>query len=148
VSPGPAPIILVVEDSDEDFDTLREALERAARPGEVRRATTGGGCLSLLRDDGGKPLRPAFVLMDLNTPGLDGREALKEIKADARLRALPVVVFSTSASPSDLEFCYRSGANAYHVKPTRYTDHLNVLHELLSYWLAYVALPDLDEVAP
>jgi CheY-like chemotaxis protein len=104
VSRALAPAVLVVEDSDEDFDTAQEALQQAGLKNEVRRAATGGRCLDLLRGKGGAPLRPAFVLMSLNTPGLDGREALKQIKGDARLNALPVIVFSTSSYPGDLEF--------------------------------------------
>ena len=132
--------IVVVEDSDEDFDTIQEAARRAHLPNPLVRATTGGGCLELLRAAG--PIRPALVLMDLNTPGLDGREALREIKADARLGWLPVVILSTSSNPRDLAFCYTAGANAYHLKPVRYTDHLQVLHDVFAYWLTRVVLPD------
>ena len=80
--------------------------------------------------------------MDLNTPGTDGREALAAIKADPALRACPVVIFSTSADPRDLAACYAAGANAYHVKPTRYPDHLRLVVDLLRYWLGQVTLPD------
>lgn len=143
----PRPIV-VVEDSDEDFDTIQEAARRARLPNPLLRATTGGGCLELLRGLAAEPVRPALVLMDLNTPGLDGREALREIKADARLGALPVVVLSTSSDPRDLAFCYTAGANAYHLKPVRYTDHLQVLLDVFAYWLDRVVLPDRRETTP
>lgn len=138
----PEGLILVLEDSDEDFDTVLEALKRAGRSHEVRRATTGDGCLKLLRGQGGEPLWPGVVLLDLNTPGLDGRDALREIKSDPRLKALPVVVLTTSSSPRDLQLCYESGANAYHVKPVRYVEHLSTLEHLFAYWLGRVALPE------
>lgn len=134
--------VLVVEDSDEDFDTLGEAAERAGVVHELRRATTGDGCLTLLRGEGIARIDPVLVLMDLNTPGTDGREALAVIKADPQLRALPVVVITTSSNPKDLAFCYRAGANAYHVKPVRYVDHLEVLLEVFAYWLTCVVHPD------
>jgi len=134
------PPIIIVEDSDEDYDTVVQAVRQAGIAAEVRRATNGGECLELLR--GAAALRPAVVLMDLNTPGTDGREALAVIKADDALRAFPVVVFSTSADPRDLAFCYTAGANAYHVKPVRYPDHLLLVIEILTYWLGRVALPD------
>ncbi len=134
------PPIIIVEDSDEDFDTVVQAVRKAGIPAEVRRATTGGGCLDLLR--GVAAIRPAVVLMDLNTPGTDGREALAAIKGDDALKAFPVVVFSTSADPRDVAFCYAAGANAYHVKPIRYPDHLQLVIDLLTYWLGRVALPD------
>lgn len=134
--------VLVVEDSDEDFDTLGEAAQRAGVVHELRRATTGDVCLTLLRGEGVARIHPVLVLMDLNTPGTDGREALVVIKADPLLRALPVVVITTSSNPKDLAFCYRAGANAYHVKPVRYVEHLEVLLDVFTYWLTCVAHPD------
>jgi CheY-like chemotaxis protein len=134
------PPVIIVEDSDEDFDTVVQAVKKAGIVAEVCRATSGGGCLELLR--GATAIRPTVVLMDLNTPGTDGREALEAIKSDPALKAYPVVVFSTSADPRDLAFCYAAGANAYHVKPVRYPEHLQLIIELLNYWLGRVALPD------
>lgn len=131
--------IIIVEDSDEDFDTVVQAVRKAGILADVQRARTGGGCLDLLR--GAIAVRPALVLMDLNTPGTDGREALAAIKGDDALKLFPVVVFSTSADPRDLAFCYAAGANAYHVKPVRYPDHLQLVVELLTYWLGRVTLP-------
>lgn len=136
--PPKLPPVIIVEDSDEDFDTVEEAVRLSGVSVELRRATTGGDCLALLR--GVAAVRPAMVLLDLNTPGTDGREALQTIKADSDLKAYPVVVFSTSANPKDLEFCYKAGANAYHVKPVRYPDHLQILVDLLLYWLDRVVL--------
>ena len=104
------PIVLVCEDCDEDFDTLKDAVRTAGVAADLRRATTGDACLTLLRGNGGEPVHPAVVLLDLNTPGTDGREALKEIKENAALRHLPVVVLTTSANPRDLAFCYHAGA--------------------------------------
>lgn len=131
--------IIIVEDSDEDFDTVVQAVRKAGILADVRRAKTGGDCLDLLRS--AYSIRPAVVLMDLNTPGTDGREALAAIKLDDALKQFPVVVFSTSDDPRDLEFCYAAGANAYHVKPVRYPDHLQLVIDLLTYWIDRVALP-------
>jgi len=132
-------VIVIVEDSDEDFDTVQEAVKLAGFPAEVFRAATGGDGLSVLRAQA--PNRPALVLMDLNTPGTDGREALAAIKVDPALKSVPVVVLSTSANPKDIVFCYAAGANAYHVKPVRHLDHLTVLIDLLTYWLSRAVLP-------
>ncbi len=140
--------VLVVEDSDEDFDTLQVALKAAGLTHPVVRAINGESCLLMLQAvEDGTRFRPALVLMDLNTPGTDGRDALRSIKADALLKSLPVVVFSTSASPRDMEFCYAAGANAYHVKPLRYADHLHLLGCVLGYWLGSVALTNTDRDA-
>jgi CheY-like chemotaxis protein len=135
---------MVVEDSDEDFDTVRVAFERAGLSNELRRVTSGGMCLQVLRGTGGEPVRPALVILDLNTPGTNGREVLQVIKADPALRDLPVVVLTSSAHASDLAFCYGAGANAYHIKPVRYTEHLQVVLALFAYWLQKVVLPDPD----
>ncbi len=140
--------VLVVEDSDEDFDTFRDAAQQAGLSHVVHRAMNGDGCLGLLRGDEGPAIRPALVLMDLNTYGTDGRETLAAIKGDPLLCELPVVVVTTSSNPKDLAFCYRAGANAYHVKPVRYGDHLQVLLEVLTYWLERVVLPDGRGAAP
>jgi CheY-like chemotaxis protein len=131
------PPVIVVEDSDEDFDTIAQAISAAGLSVDVRRVSTGGDCLDLLR--GPLRVRPALVLMDLNTPGTDGREALETIKADPALKGYPVVVFSTSGNPKDIASSYLAGANAYHVKPVRHSEHLQAVSELLTYWLARVA---------
>ena len=140
--------ILVVEDSDEDFDTFLVAAKAAGLTHQILRATSGDSCLKMLRADAhGTNGRPALVLMDLNTPGTDGRDALQSIKADPLLKQLPVVMFSTSANVRDLEFCYAAGANAYHVKPLKYEDHLHLLHCVLGYWFGSVVLNNQRKVA-
>ena len=108
----------MVEDADEDFDTVLEAARRAGILREIRRASSGDECLRMLKEYERDQLGdPALVLLDLNTPQGDGREALRSIRQNKRLRALPLVVLSTSADPRDLEFCYASGARAHHMKP-------------------------------
>lgn len=131
---------MLVEDSDEDADTVEEAFRRCGIPARLQRATNGDECLALLRGtSGARP--PALVLMDLNMPGMDGRETLRQIKEDATLKGVPVVIFSTSANPRDLAFCYGAGANAYHVKPVSHPHHLDAMTKVLQYWLGAVTLP-------
>jgi CheY-like chemotaxis protein len=134
--------VLVVEDSDEDFETVMTAARMAGIGHEVRRAVSGDDCLQLLRGTPGlPPVQAALVLLDLNTPHGDGRNALEQMYAEARLRAIPVVVVSTSANPRDVDFCYTFGANAYHVKPVSHAEHLAVLQGVFAYWLGSVVLP-------
>ena len=114
---SPAAPILVVEDSDEDFDTLLEAARGVGETRSIHRVLSGGDCLALLRGEGGTvqaslSLLPSLIFMDLNSHGVDGREALMVIKTDARFKEIPLVVLSTSANPKDLTFCYQAGANA------------------------------------
>ncbi len=134
------PTCLLVEDSDEDADTVGEAFRRCGIPGRLQRVSNGDECLALLRGLGTlQP--PTLVLMDLSTPGTDGRDALRQIKEDDTLKSIPVVVTSASANPRDLEFCYAAGANAYHVKPVSHPHHLDAMTLLLQYWLGAVTLP-------
>ena len=131
--------IMVVEDCEEDFQTVLDAARRAGLAHPIVRACSGGECLRLLR--GATRDRALLVLLDLNTPGDDGREALRDIRSDDSLRTLPLVVLSASANPRDLQFCYAQGANAYHVKPVDHAQHLQVLQSIFAYWLGPVALP-------
>jgi len=135
--------ILVLEDCEEDYETVCDAARRAGVTHKLRRATTGDECMEILRQSDSLP---ALVLLDLNTARGDGRDALRFAKSDARLRSVPFVVLTTSANPRDLGFCYDGGANAYHVKPVRHDEHLRVLGEIFHYWLRAVALPEKHEV--
>ena len=135
--------ILVLEDCDEDFETVCDAARLAEVMQKFRRAKTGDECVEILRL--GDSL-PAFVLLDLNTARGDGRDALRFAKGDPRLRSVPFVVLTTSADPRDRDFCYDCGANAYHVKPVRHDEHLRVLGGIFHYWLRVVALPQNHEI--
>jgi CheY-like chemotaxis protein len=127
------PTVVLVEDSDEDADTVQIAFARSGVTATLKRVPSGDACIALLKTPG--QTLPALVVMDLNTPGMDGRQALRFIKSNSLLKAIPVVISSTSASPQDRDFCYAAGANAYHVKPIRYPDHLQAVEALLQYWL-------------
>jgi CheY-like chemotaxis protein len=134
--------IVVVEDSDEDFETVLDAARRGGVVHPIVRASSGEQCLHLLRSEGRRrDALPVLVLLDLNTPSDDGREALRELRSDTSLDGLPMVVLSASANPRDLEFCYAQGANAYHVKPVDHAVHLHVLQQIFAYWLGSVVLP-------
>ena len=134
--------ILVVEDSDEDFDTLLQMLSKSGISSKVYRALNGDDCLTQLRDHSGPiGVHPAFILMDLNCHGTDGREALREIKSDPGLKMIPVVILTTSSNPRDLNSCYELGANAYHIKPIQSPDHIRLLEEIFRYWIMHVWVP-------
>ncbi len=137
--------VLVVEDSDEDFETVMDASRLANVVNEIRRATSGDECLQHLADlENGKLALPLLVLLDLNTPKGDGRDALRGITRNERLRAMPLVVISASANSRDVCFCYDHGANAYHLKPVSYPQHLQILQTIFSYWLSCAILPELE----
>jgi len=134
--------LLIVEDSDEDFDTMLEATRIAGVTNEIRRETSGEECLHHLEEliRLNHPL-PRLVMLDLNTPKGDGREALRSIVLNARLRSLPLVVLSASSNTRDVSFCYDHGANAYHIKPVSHPAHLQILKNIFAYWLNCAELP-------
>jgi CheY-like chemotaxis protein len=137
-------------DCDEDFATVCAAARRAGVQNPICRAASGDECLRMLRSatQQAQWTFPAFVLLDLNTSQGDHRDVLRKIKQNERLRAMPLVVLSTSGNPRDLTCCYDSGANAYHVKPVMRTAHLQVLEKIFGYWLGGAALPTLPIQAP
>jgi CheY-like chemotaxis protein len=138
--------VLVVEDSDEDFDTIVEAANHIGMTRAIHRAVSGSACLSMLAASAGASLRllPALILLDLNSYGVDGRDVLSTIKTDDRLKQIPIVILTTSANAKDIVFCYSAGANAYHIKPVRHDQYLLNLCSLMRYWLDVVSLQAMD----
>lgn len=136
-------MIVVVEDSDEDFEATARALQRAGAPRPVVRCRNSREALDCLhargRFAGGG--RADLVLLDLNLPGTDGRAVLRALKADPATAALPVVVLTTSASPDDVDACYRAGASSYVVKSVDYHQFVRAVAALVAYWFGAVALP-------
>jgi CheY-like chemotaxis protein len=88
--------------------------------------------------------RPGIILLDLNMPRKDGREALAEIKADESLRAIPIVVLTTSKDEDDVHRTYALGANSFITKPVTHTGLVDVMRSLTKYWFDVVELPDGD----
>jgi CheY-like chemotaxis protein len=85
--------------------------------------------------------RPGIILLDLNLPGTDGREVLREIKRSERLSAIPVIVVTTSADRRDIEACYRAGASSYIQKPVNLDGFMRAIQRLHDYWFEVVILP-------
>jgi CheY-like chemotaxis protein len=135
--------ILLVEDNRGDARLAQEAL----RDGKFRigfhHVWDGEEAMEFLRRIGrhaGAP-RPDLVLLDLNLPRLDGREVLAEIKADASLRSIPVVVLTTSSAEQDVFRSYDLHANCYITKPVTMVDFLKVVSSIQDFWLTIVKLP-------
>jgi CheY-like chemotaxis protein len=129
--------ILLVEDIDADAILLREALIDAGLGKDLVVAGDGAQALELLR---GAPL-PQLVLLDLNLPRVSGHQLLKDIRSDARLGALPIVVLSTSNSPADIAFAYGHRANAYVRKPNGYEALSAVARAIRDFWTRTATLP-------
>jgi CheY-like chemotaxis protein len=137
--------ILLIEASTEN-DAAVECMLRRVTDRPIIHCVDGGSALDyLLRrgtyaeaQDGSYP---ALILLDLNLPATDGCEILRQIKQDARLRTIPVVVFTTSAQPHDIDVCYQLGANSYMVKPVDFECLRHTLELVTQYWLKAVILP-------
>lgn len=147
----PTPPLLVVEDSNEDFEALQRFLQRSPLTVPVQRCINGDQALAFLSQTGNysgrdSAPRPGLIVLDLNLPGIDGREVLRRIKQDEDLRKIPVVVFTTSNNPKDIEDCYQYGANSYIVKPINFAQLKRGIQTLLDYWFEVTTLPDRPEV--
>jgi CheY-like chemotaxis protein len=139
--------LLVVEDSDEDFEAFGRMMQKSSVSNPIYRCTDGDDALNFLYHtgkyvDSEKAPRPAIILLDLNLPGTDGREVLEQIKQDKNLKTIPVVVFTTSSNPKDIEICYQYGVNGYILKPIDINKLMRTLQVFIEYWFESVILPD------
>ncbi|MEH2285721.1 MAG: response regulator [Nostoc sp.] len=141
------PLLLVVEDSNEDFEALQRFLGRSSIAIPIQRCVNGEQALAFLYRTGNfvdreSAPRPGLIMLDLNLPGTDGREVLRRIKQDDSLNMIPVVVFTTSNNPKDIEVCYRYGVNSYIVKPINFAQLKRDIQMLVEYWFEVTTLPD------
>ncbi len=152
------PPLLVVEDSEEDYTALRWALRKVGVERAVRRCATAADLFDYLRHTGpyapdapGGPAdapTPALILLDLNLGADNGRDLLATLKADAALRRIPIVVWTTSAHPDDVAHCYAHGASGYATKPVDVGQLVESLRDVTRYWFGCVILPDVAPGAP
>ncbi len=139
--------ILLADDDEEDRELARDALEDARLANQLRCVVDGQDLLDYLRREGRwagpsvQAPRPGIILLDLNMPKKDGREALAEIKADKSLRQIPVVVLTTSKDEADVFRSYDLGANSFITKPVTFTGLVEVMRSWSHYWFEIVELP-------
>jgi CheY-like chemotaxis protein len=139
--------LLVVEDSDEDFEALSRIITQVRTfPLTILRCLSGDDALDLLHREGeyqsfDNDPKPGLILLDLNLPGTDGREVVSIIKQSATLKTIPVIILSTSANPKDIEDCYQFGANSYMLKPIDINDLRISMKMMLDYWFQVAILP-------
>lgn len=139
--------ILLCDDDAEDRDLTRQALEAAHVSNAIETCDDGEQLLDYLYQRGpyagetGAAPRPGLILLDLNMPNLDGREALKVIKADPTLRDIPIVVLTTSRADKDIIASYNLGVNSFISKPVTFTGLVEAMNVLGRYWLEIVELP-------
>jgi CheY-like chemotaxis protein len=141
----PITILMADDDADDRFLT-QEALAESFLIHDLRFVEDGEELLAYLRHQGSysSPAlapRPELILLDLNMPRKDGREALAEIKTDPKLKQIPIVIFTTSRDQKDIHHSYNLGANSFITKPASFDDLVHVLRSLEQYWFDLVELP-------
>ena len=132
--------LVLIEDSDEDYTTFLRALKRQREEVRVTRFTDGESFLLAMRQ-WRLPNLPSVIVLDLNLPALSGHEVLREIREDAKMRGLPVVVLTTSANPEDIRRTYDLNVGGYIVKQGSFEGFREKIESLADYWLGTVHLP-------
>ena len=138
--------LLLVEDCPEDYVTTVRMLNRSGLSIPFYHCEDGDDALDFLYrrgpyTDPNRSPRPAIILLDLNLPGTDGREVLRQIKQDEDLKVIPVLVFTTSNHEADIKACYQAGANSYIQKPIDRDAFKQAMQRLKEYWFDVVLLP-------
>ena len=138
--------LLMAEDDEEDRLLTKDALAQSRVANNVRFVEDGEELMDYLHQRGkyagsNRAPRPGLILLDLNMPRKDGREALREIKADPDLRAIPVIVLTTSKAEEDIVRSYDLGASGFISKPVTFEGLVDVMKTLGRYWFHIVELP-------
>ncbi|MDQ5931985.1 MAG: hypothetical protein QG649_70 [Patescibacteria group bacterium] len=138
-------VILMADDDDDDYVLTKKALGESRLLNTLMRVRDGEELMDYLHRRGDynaeNAPRPGVILLDLNMPRKDGREALKEIKSDDDLRNIPVVVFTTSKAEEDIYKSYQLGVNSFITKPVTFDNLTEVMRALGNYWFEIVELP-------
>jgi CheY-like chemotaxis protein len=141
------PIVILMADDDEDDRLMaKEALEEVRLLNDLHFVEDGEELMEYLQRraryaGSGTSPRPGLILLDLNMPRKDGREALKEIKSDPYLRQIPIVVLTTSKAEEDIYRTYDLGVNSFVTKPVTFEGLVEVMKTLTTYWFSIVELP-------
>lgn len=135
--------VLLVEDNPDDVELTMEAFDESKLKVKLHVAIDGVEALNFLQREAGytDAPEPDLILLDLNLPKKDGREVLKEIKKDDRLRAIPVVILTTSESEADILKSYQLYANCYITKPVDFEQFARVIASVEQFWFTVVRLP-------
>jgi two-component system response regulator len=138
--------ILLVEDSPDDVEITRRALERGQVKNHLTVARDGQEALDILfsrRDTDGA--LPGLILLDLNLPKVDGREVLEKIKSDPKLRRVPVIALTSSTREEDVVRAYDLGVNTFISKPVKFEDFIRVIATIRDYWIVIATLPPMEQ---
>ena len=138
--------VILAEDDEDDYLLTQEAFKEAKIINHLHRVKDGEELMNYLHKEISNPSTlnsspPLIILLDLNMPRKSGREALKEIKSDPKLRSIPVVILTTSKAEEDILMSYDLGCNSFIRKPVSFEQFVNVIKEFKKYWLEIVELP-------
>ncbi len=135
--------VLLVEDNPGDTDLIKESLQNGKLHLQVRSVSDGVEALAFLRKTGAyaNAETPDILLLDLNLPKLSGPEVLAEMKRDARLRIIPVVILTSSDAEADVLSSYQMGANCYVTKPVGLEAFQKIVRSVEEFWFTIVKLP-------
>ncbi|HTL70831.1 MAG TPA: response regulator [Candidatus Eisenbacteria bacterium] len=141
-----SPIILIAEDDEDDYLLVRDAFLEFCQTNDLRWVKDGEELMDYLfcrgkYEDPRSAPWPGIILLDLNMPKKDGREALKEIKSHPELRRIPVVALTTSNAEEDILYAYGMGANSFIRKPTGFGEFVDVMKVFDKYWHDLCQLP-------
>ncbi|OUC12883.1 MAG: response regulator [Alkalinema sp. CACIAM 70d] len=138
--------ILLVEDSPSDATLTIRNLEDNKLTNRVHWVEDGDSAMAYLRQEGeySNRNRPDIILLDLNLPGMDGREVLEAVKSDPQLHTIPVVILTTSDNEADIQAAYQMNANCYITKPVDIHQFIQVMRLINDFWLTIVKLPTLQ----
>lgn len=136
--------ILLVEDNPGDASLIQEVLSEAKVLNRVQHVEDGSEAVKFLRHEGEHAEAPAphLIILDLSLPSIDGRQVLSEVKADAALRSIPVVILTSSQTEQDVKRCHEDHANCFITKPTETDELARVVRSVARFWLEIVTLPN------
>jgi CheY-like chemotaxis protein len=135
--------ILLIEDNPDHAELIIKALRNNGVLNEMHVVTSGEAAMDFLSQQGAyaNAARPGLILLDIKLPGMDGIEFLRWIKADPKLKPIPVVMLTTSAGEKEIVESYRWGANSYIVKPVDFEQFVKVIKDVKLYWMVVNSLP-------
>lgn len=131
--------IMIVEDSEDDYEATRRALKKVGLLNNIHRCESGQLALNYLNNTDNPS--PGLILLDLNMPGLNGKKTLEAIKTQTQLRCIPVIILTTSSDAEDIRYCYDMGANSYVQKPVNYESLIDAMQRMKDYWFETSILP-------
>jgi CheY-like chemotaxis protein len=143
-------VILLVEDDPADVELTQYTIQKSKVLTDLHVASDGVEALAFLRREGkyADAPRPDLILLDLNMPRMDGRTFLVEMRADEKLKSIPVVVLTTSHTDEDILKSYQVGANCYITKPVGLQEFIKVVNAIEEFWFTIVRLPKGSESCP